>query len=155
MTCFAVCAAMRPKSIGGSGSVMKSPISASALSRWPSASGIWVASFSTASTTSRKRSRRISPLRAVDLGADVVFLAVFRAAGLLDRLLHRLQHLVAVDALVARDGVGDLQQFGAGVGDGAFHRRSRSRLMRWASVRLAGLLRARRSDRRSERAWRW
>ena len=49
---------------------------------------------------------------AVDLGADVVLLAVFGAAGLLDGLLHRLQHFLAVDALVARDGVGDLQQFG-------------------------------------------
>ena len=58
---------------------------------------------------------------AVDLGADVVFLAVFGAARLLDRLFHRLQHLVAIDALVAGDGVGDLQQFGAGVGDSAFH----------------------------------
>ena len=58
---------------------------------------------------------------AVDLGADVVFLAVFGAARLLDRLLHRLQDFVAVDALVARDGVGDLQQFRAGVGGGAFH----------------------------------
>ena len=58
----------------------------------------------------------------VDLGTDVVFLAVFRAAGLLDRLLHRLKDLVLVDALVARDRVGDLQQFGAGVGEGAFHR---------------------------------
>jgi hypothetical protein len=55
--------AMRPKSIGGSGSVMKSPISASALRRCAAASGICVASFSTASTTSRKRNRRISPLR--------------------------------------------------------------------------------------------
>src|SRR5205809_646842 len=33
ITCFAVCAAIRPKSMGGSGSVMKSPISASVLSR--------------------------------------------------------------------------------------------------------------------------
>ena len=60
----------------------------------------------------------------VDLGADVVFLAVFRAPGLLDGLLHRLQDFVLVDALVAGDRVGDLQQFGAGVGGGAFHRAS-------------------------------
>ncbi len=46
----------------------------------------------------------------VDLGPDVVFLAVFRAPGLLDGLLHRFQHLIAVDAFVARDGVGNLQQ---------------------------------------------
>ena len=62
----------------------------------------------------------------VDLGADVVFLPVFRASGLLDRLLHRLKDLVLVDALVARDGIGDLQQFGAGVGEGAFHSVSQS-----------------------------
>ena len=52
---------------------------------------------------------------AVDAGPDVVFVAVLRATRLLDRLLHRFEHLVAIDALVARDGVGDLQQFGAGV----------------------------------------
>ena len=57
----------------------------------------------------------------VDLGADIVFLAVFGTPGLLDRLLHRLKDLILVDALVARDGVGDLQQFGAGVGKGTFH----------------------------------
>ena len=47
---------------------------------------------------------------AVDLGADVIFLAVFGAPRLLDRLFHRLKHFVAVDAFVARDGVGDLEQ---------------------------------------------
>ncbi len=61
---------------------------------------------------------------AVDLGADVVFLAVFRAAGLLHRLLHRLQHLVAVDALVARDRLGDLQELVIGNGGrGGWHDR--------------------------------
>src|SRR3984893_6102126 len=59
---------------------------------------------------------------AVDFGADIVILAIFGAARLLDRLLHRLQDFIAVDPLVARDGIGDLQQFRAGVGDGAFHR---------------------------------
>ena len=58
---------------------------------------------------------------AVDLGSDVVFLTVFGAAGLLDGLLHRLQDLVGIDALVARDGVGDLQEFRAGIGDGRVH----------------------------------
>jgi hypothetical protein len=58
---------------------------------------------------------------AVDLGANIVFLAVFGAAGLLDRLLHRLQYFVAVDALVAGDRIGDLQQFGPGVGDAGLH----------------------------------
>ncbi len=51
---------------------------------------------------------------AVDLGADVVFEPVFRAPGLLHRLLHRLEHLVAVDALVARGGFSGLQKFGIG-----------------------------------------
>ncbi len=46
---------------------------------------------------------------AVDLGTNVVFLAVFGAAGLLDRLLHRLKNLVAINALVASDGISDLQ----------------------------------------------
>ncbi len=58
---------------------------------------------------------------AVNLGADVVFLAVFGTAGLLDRLLHRLQHFVAVDPLVAGDRIGDLQQLGPGVGDAGLH----------------------------------
>ena len=51
---------------------------------------------------------------AVDRRADVLFMAVFGAAGLLDGLLHRLQHFLAIDILLARDGVGDQQQFGAG-----------------------------------------
>ena len=42
---------------------------------------------------------------AVDLGADVVVVAVFGAAGLLDRLFHCDDHDLAVDALSARDGV--------------------------------------------------
>ncbi len=58
---------------------------------------------------------------AVDLRADIVFLAVFGAAGFLYCLLHRLQNLVAIDALVASDGIGDLKEFRAGVGGGAFH----------------------------------
>ncbi len=60
---------------------------------------------------------------AVDLGADVVFLAVFRASGLLDRLLHRLQDLIAIDPLVARDNVGDLKEFGLGIRGKVFHLR--------------------------------
>ena len=58
---------------------------------------------------------------AVDVGADVVLVAVFRAAGLLDGLFHRLQHFVAVDALIAGDRVGDLQKFGTWQCGGAFH----------------------------------
>ena len=46
---------------------------------------------------------------AVDLGADVVLQPVLGAAGLLDGLLHRLEHLLALDALLAGDHVGHLQ----------------------------------------------
>ena len=53
---------------------------------------------------------------AVDRGADVLLVPVLGAAGLLDGLLHRLQHFLAVDVLFARDGVGDQQQFRAGNG---------------------------------------
>ena len=56
---------------------------------------------------------------AVDGGADVFLGAVFRAAGLLDGLLHRLDHLLAVDRLLTCDGVGNQEQFGAG--DGGIH----------------------------------
>ena len=55
----------------------------------------------------------------VDRGADVLLVAVFGAAGLLDGLLHGLQHFVALDRLLARDGVGDEQEFGSG--DGGIH----------------------------------
>ena len=57
----------------------------------------------------------------VDLGANIVLLAVFRAARLLDCLLHGFQHLVAIDAFVAGDGIGDLKQFGTRVCDGGVH----------------------------------
>ena len=57
---------------------------------------------------------------AVDLGTDVVLVAVFRAAGLLNGLLHGGEHVVAVDTLLAGDRVGDLQKLHAGNGDG-FH----------------------------------
>ena len=47
----------------------------------------------------------------IDLGADVMFEAVARAGGFLDRLLHRLKHDALVDVLLSRDRVGDLQDF--------------------------------------------
>jgi hypothetical protein len=58
---------------------------------------------------------------AIDLRPNIIFLTVFRAAGLLDRLLHRLEHLVAIDALVAGDAVRDLKEFGPGIGCEVFH----------------------------------
>ncbi len=47
---------------------------------------------------------------AIDRRANIVLMTVFGASGLLDGLLHRLDHLFAVDILFARDLVGDLQQ---------------------------------------------
>ena len=47
----------------------------------------------------------------VDLGMDVGLGAVARAGGLGDRVLHRVEHDLLVDRLLARDRVGDLQEF--------------------------------------------
>src|SRR5262249_57853069 len=58
---------------------------------------------------------------AVDRRADVVLVTVLRPPGLLHRLLHRLQHLVALDALFAGDRVGDLQQLEPGHSNRGFH----------------------------------
>ncbi len=49
----------------------------------------------------------------VDLGADVGLGAVARAGGLLDGVLHRGDHDHAVDRLLARDRIGDLQELQA------------------------------------------
>src|SRR6185295_12108036 len=47
----------------------------------------------------------------VELGADVVLGAVAGAGGALDRVLHGLDDDALVDQLLARDGVGDREQF--------------------------------------------
>ena len=98
---------------------MNSPILISGLNLRAMWTGICVSSFST-------RLHRLGPARqahvaglAVDGGADVLLVAVLGAAGLLDRLLHRLEHFLALDRLLPRDGVGDQQQFGSG--DGGIH----------------------------------
>src|ERR1700733_4379596 len=62
ITCLAVCAAMRPKSIGGSGSTRCSPSLISGLNFLAIWTGIWVSSFSTVSTASVQRERRTSPV---------------------------------------------------------------------------------------------
>src|SRR5690606_25937394 len=46
----------------------------------------------------------------IDLRTNIVLMAVFRATGLLNGLLHRLQDLVPVDPLLAGDRVGNLNQ---------------------------------------------
>ena len=60
--------------------------------------------------------------RPVDIGADIVFVAVFRTARFLDRLLHGFQHFLAVYALFAGDIVRHLQQFRFDQSQGRFHR---------------------------------
>ena len=55
----------------------------------------------------------------VELGADVVLGAVAGAGGALDRVLHRLDDDRPVDQFLARDGIGDRDQFGLVGGDGA------------------------------------
>src|SRR5690348_5118996 len=47
----------------------------------------------------------------VELGADVVLGAIAGAGGALDRVLHRLDDDALVDQLLARDRVGDREQF--------------------------------------------
>src|SRR5580692_7307661 len=62
MTCLAVCAAMRPKSIGGNGSTRCSPSWISGFSLRATLMGIWVSSFSITSTASSQRDSRTSPV---------------------------------------------------------------------------------------------
>src|SRR6202042_2875916 len=56
------------------------------------------------------RKANLARLR-VDLGAHLGFLTISRARRLLHRVLHRGEHDAAVDRLLARDGVDDLQEF--------------------------------------------
>jgi hypothetical protein len=81
---------------------------------------------------------------AVDMRADIVLDAVFGAAGLLDGLLHRLENLLAVDALLAGHRVGDLEHFDAVIGGRTFHHSSLRRLDGGSSG--GGFFGARRGD---------
>jgi hypothetical protein len=54
----------------------------------------------------------------IDLDPDLVLAAVMRLGRALHRLFHRVQHDGFVDRLVARDRVGDLQEFGSVGGNG-------------------------------------
>src|SRR5690606_18455051 len=56
------------------------------------------------------RHRELARL-AVDVGADVEFRAVAAFRGLAEAVLHRLDHEIGVDHLLARDRIGDLQKF--------------------------------------------
>ncbi len=111
MTCLAFCAATRPNSSGGRCSAMRSPTLASGLRFWASASVIWVESFSTVVDHGQHpRRARVSPVLRVDFAADVVLGAIARFRGLLDRVFHGLDDDLAVDRLLARDRIRDLQQ---------------------------------------------
>ena len=146
ITCLAVCAAMRPKSIGGSWSTRKSPTLdfglelARDLDR-----DLGVLVLDRFGHLRPARQPHLAGL-AVDVGADVVLVAVLGAAGLLDGLLHRLEHFLALDRLLARDRVGHQQQFGAG--DGSVHGVLSTFAISWAAS--GG---RRRSGRQSTRAW--
>src|SRR5579875_2878103 len=56
---------------------------------------------------------------AVDARADVLFMAVFGAAGFLNCLLHRLENFFTVDGLLSGDGIRHHKEFGSG--DGCIH----------------------------------
>src|SRR5581483_7756145 len=57
----------------------------------------------------------------IDLGANLGLLPVARARRLLHRVLHRGEHDRAVDRLLARDRIDDLQKFEPIGADGHFH----------------------------------
>ena len=60
------------------------------------------------------------PRLPVDYRPNIVLLAIFRTAGLLDGLFHRLQDLFAINRFLACNCIRDLQQFGF-LNDGRFH----------------------------------
>ena len=60
---------------------------------------------------------------AVDGRPDIVFVAVFRAARLLNRELHRFEHFFAVDAFFARDRIGYLNELDPRMSRCRFHLR--------------------------------
>ena len=110
ITCLAFCAGTRPKSSGGS-----------ALGDQVADLGVGVAALGVGERDLRGVVLdRLDHLQhagelglaglGVDLAADVVLAAVARLGRLLDRVLHRLDDDLAVDRLLARDRVGDLQQ---------------------------------------------
>ena len=110
MTCFADCAAMRPKSIGGSGSISQSSSCGVRLDPPRVVDGqLGEEVLRLLDHVPVAGQRQVAGL-AVDLGADVVLGAVARARGLAERILHRLDHEAGVDHLLAGDRVGDLQE---------------------------------------------
>ena len=100
---MALCAAIRPRSIGGSGSRMWSPTCAAGLRSRASASGICSAGSSTSLADLELAIEADLAGLAVDLGDDLMLLAVFAPRRGLDRLLHRDDHVVDADALLVGD----------------------------------------------------
>ena len=112
MTCLADWAAMRPKSIGGSGSAMKSPsCGVRDCGSRAEVSAIWRRIVLDRLDDFEQALQLHLAGLGVDLGADVGLGAVAGARRLLDRVLHRGDARSAVDRLFARDRIGDLQQF--------------------------------------------
>jgi hypothetical protein len=101
---------MRPKSIGGSGSAMKSP---------SLASGVAVAGelqrdlggiiLGVLDDFQQALEADLAGL-GIDVGADVGFRAVTRAGRLLDGVGHRGKHDLAIDDLFTGHGIRDLQK---------------------------------------------
>jgi hypothetical protein len=114
MTCLAVWAAMRPKSIGGSGSTMNSPTFAIRLARAARcARVIWVASFSTGSRRPPVARQRDSPdLRSMVARMSCSWPYLARPAFWMACSIASSTSSRSID-LLARDGVGDLQQLRA------------------------------------------
>ena len=74
---------------------------------------------------------------AVDGGADIVFMAVFRPPGFLNRLLHGFQNLFPLDTLVTGYGFRHFDQFGvrlSGARLPRFHRFTHNLLLSSAAV---------------------
>ncbi len=58
---------------------------------------------------------------AVNMGTDIVLVAILGATGFLDGHFHGFQYLFTLNTFIARDGVGDGQQFRPGVNVAGFH----------------------------------
>ena len=102
---------MRPNSSGGSVSAMASPTCAAGLRRRASSRLIWLdVVLDLVDHQQVAREPQLAGL-GVDLGVDVGLAAVARARRLGDRVLHGGDDDAAIDRLLARDRVGDLQQF--------------------------------------------
>ena len=110
ITCLADCAAMRPKSIGGSCSAMKSPTCASGLRARASLQRYLLGEVLDGLDDLHQALQLHLAGVGVDVGADVGLLAVAGARRLLDRVGHRRDDDLLVDRLLARDRIGDLQK---------------------------------------------